>query len=107
MSSPSVFDQLTTQASLDLTASLAKSKESARLLGMLEQRPMSTFELAKNAGVRSRQVWANLRWHMDRGSVRFDPSCGVWSLGGSTTTATDRAVALLESRGWVCIPPAE
>ena len=101
-----MFDNLITRASLDLTASLAKSKESARLLGMLEQRPMSTFELAKGADMRSRQVWANLRWHKEKGHVLFDPKCGVWAMGGNITTATDRAVALLESRGWICIPPA-
>jgi hypothetical protein len=103
-----MFDNLITRASLDLTASLAKSKESARLLGMLEQRPMSTFELAKGADMRSRQVWANLRWHKDRGHVLFDPKCGVWALdSAAANTATKNAKDLLESQGWKCIPPGQ
>lgn len=101
-----MFDSLITRASLDLTASMAKSKETARLLGLLEQRPMSTFELAKGADLRSRQVWAHLRWHKERGHVLFDPKCGVWALDSATArTSTENARALLESQGWKCIPP--
>lgn len=101
-----MFDSLTTQASLDLTASLKESTHTARLLGMLEQRPMSTFALAKGAGMSSRQVWAYLRWHKERGHVQFDPKCGVWALDSAASqTATQNAKALLESQGWTCIPP--
>lgn len=101
-----MFDQLTTRASLDLTGSMAKSKETARLLGMLEQRPMNTFSLAREAGITSRQVWAYLHWHKERGHVLFDPKSGIWqSETAQQVEAVKRAAQLLKSKGWQCTPP--
>ncbi len=103
-----MFDQLMTRASLDLTASMKESTQTARLLGMLERRPMNTFSLAREAGIASRQVWSYLRWHKERGHVLFDPKSGIWqSETAQQVEAVKRAAKLLESKGWKCTPPGE
>jgi hypothetical protein len=101
-----MFDQLMTRASLDLTASMKDSSKTAELLGMLERRPMNTFSLASEAGITSRQVWGLLKYHKDRGRVRYCPESGIWECEtAQEVEAIQRAARLLRSKGWKCTPP--
>ncbi len=103
-----MYDQLMTRASLDLTASMQESTRTAKLLGMLEQRPMNTFSLAAEAGITSRQVWGLLKYHKDKGSVSYCPESGIWEREtAKEVEAVKQAVRLLKSKGWKCTPPGD
>jgi hypothetical protein len=95
------------------TAYQAKITDMARpgtkvleLLSALAYSPASTNNLAETTGLTQRKVWGLLKQPKDKGMVTYNPDSGIWQLNREYEgPAIDRACRLLESKGWLCIPP--
>lgn len=64
---------------------------------------LGTAELAKAAGLTSRQVWGLLKSRLASGEVLFKDE--LWSLNPDFEQPVVAAVRLLRSRGWTVEPP--
>jgi len=76
------------------------------LLSALAHSPASTNSLAETTSLTQRKVWGLLKQPRDKGMVTYSPDSGIWQLNREYEgPAIDRARSLLESKGWVCVPP--
>jgi hypothetical protein len=85
---------------------ITQGRHTAALLSALAQAPATTAQLSTITGFKGRLIWVLLKSPKDKNLVAYNADTGFWRLTQEYKgPAIIRAVALLESKGWICIPP--